>query len=295
MISAAPRQAQPRPDVDELVRENLAIVGYQVNEMMARVPRHVHRDDLMSAGLAALAQAAMVYDATTGVPFARYASLRIRGALLDELRSMDWAPRGTRSRLRDLGAVEDRLTAKLGRRPDRSEVAAAWGCTPEEVDAVRGTAERSVLSMDAYEGVIAESLPHGGLGPEEQLLQDEQAHYLHASVRALPERLRAVVQGLFFDDRSAADLAAELDVSESRISQLRSEAVRLMRDGMNAQLEPELVEKVDRPGGVVDRRRQAYFAAVAANAASAPLVSAPRAAQPVPRQAQPIQRWAGGS
>jgi len=295
VISAAPRQARPKPDVDELVRENLAIVGYQVNEMMARVPRHVHRDDLMSAGLAALAQAAMGYDATTGVPFARYASLRIRGALLDELRSMDWAPRGTRSRLRDLGAVEDRLTAKLGRRPDRSEVAAAWGTTPEEVDAVRGTGERSVLSMDAYEGVIAESLPHGGLGPEEQLLQDEQAHYLHASVRALPERLRAVVQGLFFDDRSAADLAAELDVSESRISQLRSEAVRLMRDGMNAQLEPALVEQVDRPGGVIDRRRQAYFAAVAANAASAPLASAPPAARPVPRQAQPVQRWAGAS
>lgn len=271
--------------VDELVRDHLPVVGYQVNEIMARLPGHVLRDDLMSAGLAALAQAATSYDAATGVPFARYATLRIRGALLDELRAMDWAPRGARSRARALDGVEEKLTAQLGRRPSREELATALGCAPESVDAVRSDAQRSLLSIDAYDGTLGDVLPHHELSPEDQLLQGEQVRYLQAAVTALPERLRTVIQGLFLDDRPVVELAAELGVTESRISQLRAEALNLMRDGMNASLEPALVTPVERPGGVVDRRRQAYFAAVAANAAAVPTTGAAGAVAPaVPAQ-----------
>ncbi|CAA9419555.1 MAG: hypothetical protein AVDCRST_MAG35-1892, partial [uncultured Quadrisphaera sp.] len=113
----APARTADRDVVEELVRTHLPIVGYQVNETMARLPGHVHRDDLVSAGLAALAAAAVGFDASTGVPFARYATLRIRGALLDELRAMDWAPRGARTRAKEMDAAEDRLAVGLGRRP----------------------------------------------------------------------------------------------------------------------------------------------------------------------------------
>lgn len=263
---------------------HLPIVGYQVNEMLVRLPGHVLRDDLVSAGMAALAAAATGFDASTGVPFARYATLRIRGALLDELRGMDWAPRGARARARAMEGVEERLTTELGRRPSRDELAAAMGVAPEEVDAVKGDVQRAVVSIDAYDGTLADVLPQTGPGPEEALLQNEQIRYLKAAVNALPERLRVVVAGLYLEDRSVADMAAQLEVTESRISQLRTEALGLMRDGMNASLEPTMVTRADRPGGVVDRRRQAYFAAVAAHASTGPTASAVVAADAVAPQ-----------
>ncbi len=287
-----------RDAVEQLVRAHLPIVGYQVNETMARLPGHVHRDDLVSAGLAALAAAAVAFDAATGVPFARYATLRIRGALLDELRAMDWAPRGARTRAKEMDAAEDRLAVGLGRRPSRDELAAAMGCPPAEVEAVRRDTTRAVISLDAGDGAVADTLVLDQLSPEDQLLQGEQVHYLNAAVGALPERLRAVVQALFVDDRAVADVAAELGVTESRVSQLRTEALAMLKDGMNSVLEPARVAAAERPGGVVDRKRQAYFAAVAASAAARPsamtsALSAPpagagrRAAPTVPAQAPP--------
>ncbi len=286
-VTPAATITRPAPSAatDELVRTHVPIVGYQVNETMARLPGHVHRDDLVSAGLAALAAAATAYDAATGVPFARYATLRIRGALLDELRAMDWAPRGARTRAKEMDAAEDRLAVQLGRRPGRAELAAALGCPPAEVEAVRRDTARAVVSLDAGDGAVAETLVHRGLGPEEQLLQGEQVRYLHAAVGALPERMRAVVQALFVDDRPVTDVAAELAVTESRVSQLRTEALALLKDGMNSVLEPAAVAPAERPGGVVDRKRQAYFAAVAAAAAARPAVAVAAVGTPRPTSA----------
>src|ERR1700749_345629 len=108
---------------DELVRKNLPLVHYAVAEIAAKIPRHVSRDDLISAGMAGLAQAARNFDVARGISFDRYASTRIRGALLDELRSCDWASRSVRSRARQVqGAVEE-LQASLGRTPTNQEVA----------------------------------------------------------------------------------------------------------------------------------------------------------------------------
>lgn len=87
---------------NELIEKNLPLVGYQVAELLRRVPSFVQREDLASAGSLALVQAANSYDPKTGVPFHRYAVYRIRGAMLDELRSMDWATRGARQRTKQL-------------------------------------------------------------------------------------------------------------------------------------------------------------------------------------------------
>src|SRR5690242_19102732 len=106
---------------------HLPLVGYAVSEMQHRVPPTVSRDELASAGSLALVLAAQAYDPQTGVPFARYASLRIKGALVDELRSMDWASRGARQRVRELAATSERLTSVLKRKPTREELANAMG------------------------------------------------------------------------------------------------------------------------------------------------------------------------
>ena len=252
---------------DALVVQNLALVGYHVSEVLMRVPPTVSRDDLASAGSLALVLAARAYDPSTGVPFARYAALRIRGALVDELRSMDWATRGARHRARELATTNDRLSGALGRTPTRGELAAALGTDVAGVDQAREDAARRVLSIDATVHPVADLITDDSPGPEESLLIAERLRYLRAGVGTLPERLRRVVEELFFNDKPVAELADELGVTQSRISQLRTEALTLLRDGLNASLDPDLVPSSGRPEGVAERRRQTYFAAVAARAA----------------------------
>src|SRR5204862_5459831 len=109
------------------------------------------------------------------------------------------------------------------------------------------------------EDLVAERAP----GPEELILHRERIGYLHDAIEALPGRLRTVVTAYFFDERPMAEIAAELGVTESRVSQLRGEALVLLREGLNSQLAPELVTAPARPDGCVARRRVAYQEAVA--------------------------------
>lgn len=290
VVENRPVPEMTEQQMSDLVVAHLPLVGYHVNEVLMRVPSSVSRDDLASAGSLALVLASRAYDPSTGVPFGRYAALRIRGALLDELRSMDWASRGARQRARELSATSDRLTSSLGRAPSREELAAAIGTDVAGVDAARHDSERRVLSIDASVNPLADVLSDGAPGPEELLLTNERLTYLKAAVQTLPERLRYVVEQLFFHDRPVIELADELDVTQSRVSQLRSEALALLRDGMNASLDPELVTAAERPDGVAERRRQAYFASVAARAAESAKVSgiltapAPQGVVPLPHE-----------
>src|SRR5215207_7039514 len=119
--------------IEERVTNNMALVGHIVRESMGRLPGHVSRDDLTSAGFTALVQAARSYDEARGVPFARYAATRVRGAILDELRGIDWASRSVRRRARDLDATRAQLSSILGRAPSTTEVAEAVGMTLGEI------------------------------------------------------------------------------------------------------------------------------------------------------------------
>ncbi|GHG55753.1 hypothetical protein GCM10011331_22650 [Flavimobilis marinus] len=258
---------------NELIEAHLPLIGYHVSEMLSRVPSHVSRDDLASAGALALVKAADAYDPATGVPFNRYAAIRIRGALVDELRSMDWASRGTRTRLRKMTSAADELTAKLGHAPSREQLASALGVSVEDVEAAQEDASRRVLSIEGYDGAVADILPDRDPSPEEAVLIDERLRYLKGAVAALPERLRVVVEQVFFHDRPVTDVAAELGVTQSRVSQLRAEAMLLLRDGMNAHLDPAQVVTAEKPGGVADRRRQAYYESVGVEAHALATVS----------------------
>src|SRR3954463_12993637 len=100
---------------EELIRTHMPLVGHLVRDMLTRIPNHVHRDDLTSAGLHALVTATRNYDAGRGIPFHRFASTRIRGALLDELRSLDWATRSVRTKARTTDAIRQSLAGTLGR------------------------------------------------------------------------------------------------------------------------------------------------------------------------------------
>ena len=257
----------PEPDADELVRQGLPLVGHLVREMSSRVPTHVPREDLMSAGMLALVQAAKGYQADRGTSFFGYASTRIRGAIVDELRGMDWASRSVRRRARQLEDARERVTAELGRSATDAEVAAALGVGLSEVAAHKtDVARASVMSLHGFEdGSLEEVLPSSGPTPVEVLEGRERIAYLHDAIEELPERLRVVVEGYFFGEQPMAQIAEKLGVSESRVSQLRAEAVSLLKEALNRALQPEQATPHARPDGCAARRREAYFAEVASH------------------------------
>ena len=251
---------------DNLVRQHLPLVQYVVSEVAHRVPSHVSRSDLVSAGMLGLAQAARSYDPERGIAFDRFASTRIRGALLDELRGRDWASRSVRARARGLQAANEELMNRLGRTPTPEEVAKILDVPTETVHKLVDDVHRAtVLNYDSLvlEGDAESFIAGDEVGPEDAILDRERKAYLIDAVHALPERLQRVVTGYFFEERSMQDLADELGVSESRISQLRAEALLLLKDGINSQLEPEAVTPEPRPNGRVARRKAAYYSAVA--------------------------------
>jgi RNA polymerase sigma factor for flagellar operon FliA len=266
LIDEDGRQKTASATVQTLVEENLALVGHLVREMLAKVPAHVGRDELSSAAMMALVVSAQGFDPARGVPFARFAAIRIRGALMDELRSMDWAARSVRGRAREVETVRSTLAASLGRTPRNDEIAATMGMSLAELDSLNvDLARASVLRLQGFAPETgAELLPDTSAGPESLLLLREKLGYLHDSIAELPERLRFVVTEYFFAQRQMTDIAAELGVTESRISQLRAEALRLLRDGMNSQLEPTNVVEDARPTGRAAAGRSSYYAAIAA-------------------------------
>ena len=248
---------------EDRIFEHLPLMNHIVGETMTRVPRHVDRDDLTSAGLGALVVAARAFDESRGVPFERYAATRIRGAILDELRSADWASRSVRRRARDLAETRSRLATTLGRTPTSAEVARAAGLSEREVAANEHDAERAhVFSLQAGEAAVEDLIAHRAPSPEELVERKERLTYLAEGIAELPERLRVVVRDYYLRERPMAGIAADLGVSESRVSQMRSEALELLRAALGHVFETEQPHRSAGKAGVAQRRRDAYVSAV---------------------------------
>ncbi|MDQ1531631.1 MAG: polymerase sigma factor FliA [Microbacteriaceae bacterium] len=255
MVAAAAR--------NDLVRENLAIVGYLVNEV-ARKATHVSRDDLASAGALGLLLAADTYDPSLGVPFGAFARRRILGAIADEMRAADWASRTTRRRIKDSLQVQESLTNALGRSPSLDEIAESLGVDRKTAGDVLADASRTVTALDESVGDV---LAAQAASPEDALLETERTRYVAAAVQALPERMRYIVEQIYYHDRSVNDLAEELGLTHSAVSQQRSEAVRLMRDGLEAHYFE--TPSADAHSRIAPARRAAYLARLAETSSTA--------------------------
>jgi len=248
------------------IEQYLPLVEHIVFQVAVHFPRHVDREELARAGTLGLVEAAQRFDTTRGVPFQRFAAQRIRGAILDAVRTTDWAPRSVRNLARALERTSARLTGDLGRAPTVEEVATAMSTTPEQLTRLQGRIHRSVvLALDQRSADPDEEASLGellvdptGLEPGEALEQRELLGYLRDAVGLLPERHRLVVIGYFLEGRTSADLARFLGVTESRVSQLRSEAIAMLRHGIAAQYGPT------EPGTSAAHRRRAVFAAAVA-------------------------------
>lgn len=213
---------------NELIVANLPLVGYLVSEV-ARSANHLSRDDLAAAGAIALVEAADAFDAERGVPFGAYARERIIGAIRDEMRRADWAKRAARQQINATLRVQEQLTATLGREPTVDEIANTLGV--DRATAAQGVAyaTRTVSSLDA---MMVESIVSPQITPDEAALIEERIRYVQTAVQVLPERMRYIVEAVYLHDRSVTEIAEELGVTHSAVSQQRAQAIALLRAGL---------------------------------------------------------------
>lgn len=251
-----------------LIEENLPLVRHVVFQVAVHFPRHVDREELATAGSLGLVEAARRFDPERGVPFDRFAARRIRGAILDAVRAADWAPRSVRNSARRLEGIEQRLASELGRSATPEEIAQALGITLDDLHRLRSRLFRSVVLALEYEVneadedlTLVEMLrDEGTVEPSEELEHRELLAYMRDAVELLPERHRTVVAGYFLHGRKSQELAESLGVTESRISQLRSEALEMLREGIQAQYEATRDEEAV---GRVAKRKARYATAIA--------------------------------
>lgn len=226
------RQTRRREVRDRLVEQHVVLVKYVAARVAGRLPRHLSVDDLYSAGLMGFLGAIEGYDPDVGVEFATYAAPRIRGAIFDELRRLDWVPRGVRRRIRDAEHAIDALMRQHGRPPTEDEIAQELRITP--------AAYRQLLS----EGVTVISLEAGdgeGTAPRDtiedpdtpspfaRIAAQEQRALLGRIIDELPSRERQVVGLYYYEELTMREVGEVLGVTESRVSQLHSSAILRIR------------------------------------------------------------------
>lgn len=243
----------------KLIVDNLPLVGYLVAEVCGSA-NNLSRDDLASAGSIALVELVDGYDESRGIPFPYYARERIIGAIKDEMRRNDWAKRAQRKQIKATISVQETLTAALGRTPNVDEIAGALGISREQAAEGLAYTTRTVGTMDT----TAEYIASDTMLPEAALLVAERMGYLRAAVDALPERMRFIIDEVYFAERSVVDVAEELGVTHGAVSQQRSEAVRLLRDGLTAHYDDAGIYAGEAPASrVAPARRNAYLSQIA--------------------------------
>jgi len=256
-------------ELNEMIEANLPLVKHIVLQVAVHFPRHVEREELARAGALGLVEAARRYDESRGVPFDRFAAQRIRGAILDAVRAADWAPRSVRTLARKLEATEQRLASRLGRVPTTEEMAEALSMDTNELARLRDRMFRSVVLALEHEvsddvdddlTLVDVLVDQAAIEPSEELETRELHAYLRDAIALLPERQRLVIIGYFLEGRTSQDLARFLGVTESRISQIRSEAIQMLKDGIEAQYVSQ--GQCPEPRGRSARRKAAYVDAI---------------------------------
>ena len=265
------------PQISDLIEQTLPVVRHVMYQVTSHFPRHVDKEELVRAGVLGLVEAAHRFEPGKGVPFPPYAAQRIRGAIIDAVRKVDWAPRSLRRAGRNLEATADKLANDLRRTPTSVELAEAMGVSITELAELQHQLVQSVvLGLDMAVGDtysdgdddvhLEGTVPDDGISVDEDLCEREMAGYLRDAVALLPDRHRVVIQGYFFEGRTSADLAEELEITVSRVSQLRTEAFDILRDGLKAQYTDETaavtVDEIVFSAKVL-QGRGAYAAAIA--------------------------------
>ncbi|MGQ4880095.1 RNA polymerase sigma factor FliA [Billgrantia sp. LNSP4103-1] len=215
-----------------LLDEYLPLVRRQALSMQVRLPASIELDDLIQAGTVGLLEAMGRFDATQGASFATFASQRIRGAMLDELRSRDWLPRSVRRNARAVDEAVRRLEQKLGRPAEENEIATELDMALEEYRQLLSDTNSGHLLP--FEALMAEGVEPGIEDasidtPFHNLLDEEKRQQLVEGIEALPEREKLLMALYYQEELNLKEIGVVLGVTESRVCQLHSQAVSRLR------------------------------------------------------------------
>jgi len=229
-------QAQRLETRDELVMQNVALVKSLAQRLAQRLPSQVQVEDLVSAGVLGLIEAAGRYKSSLGVPFQAFARRRIHGAMLDALRDLDWAPRSLRRLRRDVDSAVASERARLGREPEEQEIASALGMTVaqyeralEQLRTLELAAARELDAPTADGTPLLEFCVDPGESAVQTIERQELRAHLAKAIGNLPERERQILALYYEEELTLAEIGEVIGVCESRVCQLRGLAVTRLR------------------------------------------------------------------
>jgi RNA polymerase sigma factor for flagellar operon FliA len=230
----------------KIIREYAPLVKFIANKIALRLPANIELDDLVSAGIIGLMDAIDKYDPARDNKFKTYAEFRVRGAILDELRAQDWIPRSMREKAKNIERAFQRLEQKLGRTPSEEESARELGLSLDEFQsALHQCKSISLLSLDEV-GTFANGDKKSLLGlleagkstnPLFQISNVQLRDHLAKAIQELPEKQRMVLSLYYYEDLNLKEIGEVLEVTESRVSQLHTQAVLRLRSKLREHLE----------------------------------------------------------
>ncbi len=238
-------QPPPGDDISRLIKDNLYLVDILVGRMVTQVPSFMDKDDMKSAGMVGLLDASNKFDPTKNILFKTFAEYRIRGAILDEMRKLDWFSRSLRDKQNRIGKTLASLELKLGRDPDDAEVAAEMQISLDEY--------RTMLGQVSHLGCVSlnETLDHSSEGrsfletlanqradniPGKRIEDLELTKRIGDILGQLSKKERLVISLYYYEELAQKEIAEILELSEGRVSQLHSQALIKLRTKMDSTL-----------------------------------------------------------
>ncbi|NNE98270.1 MAG: FliA/WhiG family RNA polymerase sigma factor [Pyrinomonadaceae bacterium] len=226
---------------EELITSHLSKVKFLADRMAAKLPPSVERDDLYGAGVIGLVDAAERFDASRGVAFTTFAETRIRGAILDSLRSLDWASRSTRRRAKGVEAAYAEIEQQAGRAATEEEVAKHLNIPIQELhkllQEISGLRVSNLDEREEESGLsLLDTVRGKNAAPDEEFEDLERRRLLARAIGNLPERERNVIALYYKDELTMKEIGSILDITESRVSQLRTQAIVRLRNRMRKRL-----------------------------------------------------------
>jgi len=219
---------------DQLVLSHLPLVKYLVGRISSKLPSHLDQQDLMSVAVIGLITAAERFDPSRGILFKTFAEKRVMGSIMDELRAQDWLPRTLREKYKRLEHEFSVLEQKLGRNPSSEEVAAAMGMDLEKYfQLMEEVHSLSFMSLDDFQeddeggsfGFLNFLSDNGVENPQNKLMAKQLLQVLGDAIETLPEKERLVVTLYYYEELNLKEIGEIMSLTESRISQLHSQAV----------------------------------------------------------------------
>jgi len=226
-------------EFEEQVLNHLHIVKIIASKLYARLPSGIELEDLVHTGVLGLIDAVGRYDPSRGTRFATYASLRIKGAILDELRNLDWASRSLRQKIKEMGNIYETMEMKLGRPPNEDEVADNLNMSLPEfhklLNESRGVGI-GVFRIPARdeanitdEEILNYYLDEHAASPDLMLEKNEMKEMVAGFIKNLPQKEQLVLNMYYLDDLNLKEVGKIMNLTESRISQIRTSAILRLR------------------------------------------------------------------